>query len=63
MLKGFILALLLDGYVQVVKSWKILSLLFELKDFILALAINMLEDFILALLLKATKREKKDNRA
>ncbi len=35
-LKGFILALLLDGHVQMVKSWKILSSLLKLEDFTLA---------------------------
>lgn len=36
MLEGFILALLLDGHVQVIKNWKILSSLLELEGFILA---------------------------
>ncbi len=35
-LEGFILALLLDGYVQVVKNWKVLSSLLELEGFTLA---------------------------
>ena len=50
-LKGYILALLLNGYRQV-ESWKVSSSLFELKNLILALSIDMLEGFILAFLLK-----------
>ena len=62
MLEGFIFALLLDGDVQVVKSWKVFSSLFELEGFILALSMEVLEGFILALLLEATGRERKDRR-
>ncbi len=45
-LKSFIFALLLDGHVQIVKSWKISSSLYELKDFLLAISIDVIEDFI-----------------
>lgn len=41
------------------KSWKVSFLLFELKGFILALAINILKDFILVLLLEVTGGEKR----
>lgn len=51
MLKDFILVPLLDGHMQVIKSWMISSSLLELESFILALSLNMLEDFILVLLL------------
>lgn len=61
-LKPFILALLLDDHVQVVKSWKISCLLFESEDFIFALSMDVLEGFLLALLLKATGRMRKNGR-
>ncbi len=69
MLEGFILALLLNSHVQVVKSWKVLSLLLELEDFILAFgagrfyprsSMDALKGFILALLLEATGEKRKD---
>ncbi len=41
MLEGFVFALLLDSYVQVVKSWKISSSLFNLKGSILALSMDI----------------------
>ena len=63
MLEGFILALLLDGHVQVVKSWKVSSSFFKLEGFILALSIDVLEGFILALLLEATGGERENGRA
>ena len=62
-LEGFILALLLDGHIQVVKSWKVSSSLFELEGFILALSTDVLEGFILVLLLKATDRKREDGKA
>ncbi len=62
-LEGFILVLLLDGYMQVIKSWKVSSSLFELEGFILALSMDVLKGFILALLLEATGGEKENGRA
>ncbi len=62
-LEGFILALLLDGYVQVVKSWKVLSLLLELEGFILALLWTCWKVFVLARLLKVTSEKRKDDKA
>ena len=62
-LESLILALLLDGHVQVVKIWKVLSLFFELKSFTLTLAMDMLEGFIFALLLKAIRGEQNDGKA
>ena len=61
-LEGLIFALLLEGHVQVAKSWKVWSALFELEDFTLALAIDLLEDFILAPLLQAIEGEKMDGK-
>ncbi len=52
-LEDFILAQLLDGHVQVVKSWKVLSSLLELEGFILALSMEVLVGVTLALLLKS----------
>ena len=62
-LEGFILILLLNSYLEMVKSQKILFFFFELKSFILTLSIDVLEGFILTLLLKATGRERKKGRA
>ena len=61
-LKSHVLALLLDGHVQEVKSEKVFSLLFELKSFTFVLAIDMLKGFILALLWKAIRRDRKDGK-
>ncbi len=61
-LEGFILALLLDGHVQVVKSWRVSSSLFELEDFTLALSMNVLEGFIFALLMEAIGGERENGR-
>ncbi len=58
-LEGFILASLLDGHMQVVKSWIVSSSLFELESFIFALAIDVLKGFIFALLLEIISGEKK----
>ena len=62
MLKSLIFVLLLDNYVQVIKSWKVLSLFFELEGFTLTLAIDLLEDFILVLLLEAIGKERKNGK-
>ncbi len=59
-LESFIFTLLLDNYMQMVKSWKISSLFFKLESFIFVLFINVLENFILSLLMKAIDEEKKD---
>ena len=61
-LEDLILVLLLDGHVQVVKSWIVSSSLFELEGFTFTLVINVLEGFILILLLETTRKEKKDGR-
>lgn len=60
-LKSFIFALLLDGHIGN-KSWKISSLLLELKDLILAPLINMLKSFIFALLLETTNEERENGK-
>lgn len=63
MLQSFILAQLLDGHVQMVKSSQISSLFFKLEGFIFTLSIDMLENFILALLLAVTSGEREVSRA
>lgn len=62
-LKGFILMLLLDRHMQVVKKWEVSSSLLKSKSFIFTLAMSVLKDFIFVLLLKTTGREKKYGKA
>lgn len=48
---------------QMIKIYKVLSLFFKPEDFIFALAMNVLEGFILVLLLGAIGKERKNNKA
>lgn len=61
-LDNFILILLLDGHLQMVKSRKMSFSFFLLDNFIFALAIDVLKDFILILLLKAINSDKIDGK-